>query len=171
MAFTFDSTVSGTTANSYISVSDADDYFSSRFGASTWEDLDTADKQKLLVQSTYRINRERFYGLPTVQSQNLTWPRQLLVNVDGLPLPSNTIPKEVKWATCELALYTLTEEDRMMNDNELENFDSYEIGLIKLQTRLIERDRLPSNVEGLLKRIGIGAYMPANSNNISEMSR
>lgn len=171
MAFVFDPSISGTASNSFISLSDAEDYFASRFGVDAWDELTDADKQKLLVQSTYRLNREKFSGLPTTRTQNLSWPRQLLVDVDGLPLSSTSIPKELKWATCELALYTLTEVDRLMNDNELENFASYEIGLIKLQTKYIERDRLPSNVEGLLKRIGIGAYISANSNNISEMSR
>jgi hypothetical protein len=171
MAFVFDPSISGVASNSFISLSDANDYFSSRYGVDAWTELNDTDKQKLLVQSTYRLNRERFIGLPTTRSQSLAWPRQYMIDVDGLPLSSTSIPKELKWATCELALYTLTESDRLMNDNELENFKSYEIGLIKLQTNVIERDRLPSNVEGLLKRIGIGAYIPANGNNISEMSR
>jgi hypothetical protein len=117
----FDATVGGAAASSYVSVSDAADYFGSRLYAGAWDAADLATQQKALMHATFRLEQERFKGIPTVGStQRLQWPRQFAPNTrtrgltteftDGGPVagysfyPADVVPDVVKWAACELAL-------------------------------------------------------------------
>jgi hypothetical protein len=171
MAFVFDATISGLTSNSYISLSDANDYFAGRTKSDNWINADDATKQASLVQATRRINSEMYSGLPSIMEQSLAWPRKLLIDLNGLYIPSTVMPRTLSEATCEMALYYLDSDDRLLDDNEMENFTSYEVGPLKLQTRWWNRDQLPSRVNSLLLAIGPGAWLGPNASRISSMAR
>lgn len=59
---------------SYVTVEDADKYFSAKFG-SAWADIEKADKEKLLVTATREIESLQFQGLELDPEQPLRFPR------------------------------------------------------------------------------------------------
>jgi len=179
MAFNFDSSVGTSTANSYLSVSEADDYFAGRLGTDLWDNLQTAGKQKVLVMATKRIDRERFGGQVSFYGvQALQWPRAAVVsrnyNADPGTAPSfeptgfyyidsNTIPPELKQATCEQAMFYLKQNDddtTIVGDYDLETLSAYKIGPIDVSIKNnIKADRLPTVVKELIKAIGPNAWL------------
>jgi hypothetical protein len=92
-------------ANSFITVEDADTYMELRLNSDAWTGDD--DKAKALVEATREISVMEFYGERTDTTQALSFPREFLPNPDSpnADYYTNTeIPQRVKDATCELAL-------------------------------------------------------------------
>lgn len=175
MAFTFDSTVGGANANSYVSVSDADDYFTAHLEGSFWTALTAGQKQAALVQATNRIDMEQFGGQRTNQNtQRLAFPRAYIVSRDfntnntnvvdfnGVYFRDmNTIPKEIVDATCEQALYYVKQSagEFSVDDNDLETLSKFKLGPMDFTIKDgIKADRLPSKVKQLLKATGPNAW-------------
>lgn len=118
MSFYFNSIAGSPTANSYISVDSADDYFEARgdseywlnmSGASTGTVSQASQKQRLLVQATREIDRTfRFHGgkyntgiRGATDYQALQFPRESNTDNAGAVF----IPDEIKDATCEQAIW------------------------------------------------------------------
>lgn len=108
-----------TDAESYISVTDADTYFSKR-GITLWATLLTEEKEQALRRSTDylgQVYRLRWKGARAVANQALDWPRSFVEQEDyeyaGLNgytmiggqyyYPSNAVPVEVMNACAEMA--------------------------------------------------------------------
>lgn len=101
-------------AESYISVADADTYFTNR-GNAAWAALDTPAKEQALraatdyMRQTYRMH---WTGMRVTATQALDWPRAWVALVDSpsgyrsVPayVPLNVVPQEVKDACAELAV-------------------------------------------------------------------
>lgn len=112
MAFTF-TVEDGTglpSANSYLSVSEADDYHDGR-GNTAWTDssITTAVKQNALVRATDYIEKRfgtRFRGWKESSTQALQWPRLDAEDNSGYLLSG--IPEKLKQATAEYALRSLS---------------------------------------------------------------
>lgn len=177
MAFTFDATVGGASANSYVSVSEADDFFAAHLEGSLWPTA-LQQKQAALVMATNRIDRESFGGQRTFQNvQRLNWPRTWIVDRDVRHDPSlidaysgfyyrdpNTIPNELKQATFEMALYYIKQVagENTVDDNDLETLSTYKIGPLSVGIQTgIKADRLPTKVKELLKSIGPNCWIGA----------
>jgi len=96
-------------ANSYISVVDADAYFSAR-NNTTWSALTTANKEAALLYATSWIDsRYSWPGIIVDDSQALSWPRLGAYDVDLRSIASTTIPQALIDAECEAALSHVTE--------------------------------------------------------------
>ena len=113
-----------TSAESYITVADADTYFSNR-GNTTWAALTTTAKEQALrkgcdyLVQTYRL---RWKGVRVASTQSLDWPRASVERTDysysGLNgyttvggvyyFPSDEVPTEVSRANAELAYRSLS---------------------------------------------------------------
>lgn len=159
MAFVFDPQPSSLTANSYISLSDADDFFVARFDSENWDDLSDAEKQGILAHATRRIDAEYFGGQKTVRQQSLEWPRLFIYDKDGFPTPDDSIPKEVEFATCELALYYINQEDRELTNSMLEDMEEVKIGPLGYKIKKGRKaDQLPQIVDRYLRAIGPSAW-------------
>lgn len=175
MAFVFDSTVSGTASNSYISVAEADDYFTGHLEGNLWLTLSTQKKQAALVQATYRLDAETYGGRRTIENQALQWPRTYIIDRDkeknqhdvvefiggAYYRPSNVIPKEIKQATCEQALFyiKLVNDEFTVSEFDLETLSNFQIGPINASIQEgYKADRLPTKVKRLLKSIGPNAW-------------
>jgi hypothetical protein len=102
------------TAESYLSVADADSYHAAR-GHLDWDALDTEDKEIYLRQATDYLTqayRLRWKGYRTHSTQALDWPRANVQLPDvsftyagyGAYVPFNQVPTEVQRACAELAL-------------------------------------------------------------------
>lgn len=160
MAFTFDSTLTGTTSNSYITVDQANDYFDGRYENALWPS--TADDiQRLLVTATRRIDSEFFGGIKTTTTQSLQWPRDAVADREGLIYSSAELPQNLINAVCEYAYWLLQQDDRILSEVELHDaamMKANNIGPISQQFGNVKADKLPANVEKELNAIGPGAW-------------
>lgn len=98
--------------NTYISVADADAYWLAR-GNATWAAATDAVKEKALLEATQYIDGTyNFIGYVDDYNQTLAWPRDaaeiLEGNFRGVYIEDDVIPRQVKDATCELALEALS---------------------------------------------------------------
>lgn len=105
--------------NSYVSVEDADEYFSTVLNSDSWINAIYSDKEKALITATRSIEKLKFQGIKAVVGQPLQFPRALYVgtNISFRPtqynnylngwMVQNDIPSEVKNAVCEEALSLL----------------------------------------------------------------
>ena len=95
------------TAESYISVSDTDTYFTERGSPTDWTGLSTANKEAALRYATEWLDG-RFEWIGGVVDYNdpqaLGWPRVDAEDREGRIVLSTIVPAKVKDATCEVAL-------------------------------------------------------------------
>lgn len=88
---------------SYLTISEADAYFSSRLHSEKWHEASELDKERALATATRRIDSMRFIGKKLDSKQENAWPRNVL---DG-------IPPLIKYATCEEALSLLAADQEL----------------------------------------------------------
>jgi DnaT-like ssDNA binding protein len=126
VAVTLEATPGAADANSFEEVEEADEYFETRLHAEVWVDADPADKTIALIMATrvisaslspyrYYVSDGNFYrtrstwtGVPSTSTQALPWPRIGMQNRNGVDIPDDEIPVELKQATSELALVLLS---------------------------------------------------------------
>ncbi len=107
------------TAESYLSVADADT-FHTKFGNTAWSG-DTALKEGALRRATRYIDGiygQRWVGLRNSQAQALDWPREYAYDSDQFIVPNGTVPQAVKNATAEAALRELLTPNGLSPDLE-----------------------------------------------------
>lgn len=113
--------------NSYISVADADAYFTDSLSASAWSGATAAEKEAALVTAARRIDRLLLAGIKADSEQALEFPRCYVVQEgytwrplylvqntsgrygSGRYICDSTPPPRVLDATCEEALALLEE--------------------------------------------------------------
>lgn len=130
MALTFDATPKGADSNSYILVTDADDYFDGQLFAETWASKSTPEKEQALVAATSRLEMESYRGVRTTSSQRLKWPRADVAKDDGNFWDSDVIPRPVQEAAAQQALDMLNETEDPLAASGLEPFESVRVGSI-----------------------------------------
>lgn len=98
-----DTTISGSTADSYVTVAEADTYHEN-YGNTAWAAIaTTALKEVALRKAAQYIDTKSFRGVKVTSTQSLEWPRYNVV-VDGYDISSLTIPSAIKAAQMEAAL-------------------------------------------------------------------
>jgi hypothetical protein len=106
MAVTVVATVGSASANSFVTVTEADTYLESRLNSDLW--TGTEPKKKAVIEATRDISAMSFQGNRTDATQALSWPRANAPDPDGTSdydyFDDDEIPQRVKDATCELAL-------------------------------------------------------------------
>lgn len=101
-----DSTSGGASAESYLSVADADTYWSNRADA-TWAAADTADKEAALRKATQYLDATYIWpGVIAATSQALGWPRLYVTDHEEREI--NGIPTLIEQAAAELAKLALS---------------------------------------------------------------
>ena len=94
-------------ANSYLSVTDADQYHLEHSASTDWSGATEANKQKALRLATqYADSRYngRWRGYKNTSTQALAWPRYSGVDSEGFVIASDAVPQRLKDAVAELAL-------------------------------------------------------------------
>jgi len=166
LSFTFDATASSSSANSYASVSEFQDYVDSFLFSDDADALSSNHIQRALVMAFRIIETLRFNGSKTTTTQAAQFPRIGLTDHDGLTIGSSTIPTQLKHAQIELALYLLQTEERyvqeMMDYGQVSNYTSGTMAVAYNTARFA--NGLPSRVEDLLKDIGPNAWRKKNRN-------
>ena len=100
-------------ANALISLGFAKDYFDSHgYAYSSYTDQQIGQSivrasQYLSESFTWKGHRTRPRNYTGDGGQALAWPREGVVDGDGIPVPGHVIPRGVQWATAEIAYYEL----------------------------------------------------------------
>lgn len=104
MSFVVEDGTGLATANSFLSVADADLYHADRRSADTWDALTTAQKQAFLIEATTWINSLNWEsGQPIGDTQALFFPAFGAYDRNDYMIDSDIVPPQVEHATAELA--------------------------------------------------------------------
>lgn len=122
-------------ANSYSSISFADAYFETRLGSSAWDSA--TDPEAALIQATRVLDYNfDWIGYRNTDTQSLAWPRSFApdpdsrwITLDGQYVDNTVVPTSIREATCEMALFLITNSGYSGEANDLKNI---QVGPIKL---------------------------------------
>lgn len=174
-------------ADSYIALADAQAYFAAR-GVTTFTGA-TSDLENALRRGTSYLEnqyRDRWVGITTAQTQSLAWPRvdglrgyyrgytQLLLDLNGWPIPQTTVPLQIQNAAAEAALLIFTGtvmEPNLVRGNAIKS-TSIQVDVIKQD--IVYQDGAPSVdrylvIEGLLR--GLVTSFPGSSGGTVQLVR
>lgn len=172
------STVGSASANSYISIAEADAYFATSYNRPSWVGATVANKEIVLIESTRLLDFLVIWrGYKKTQEQSLNWPRTHVVDGDA-PSTSNyqlydsisssysyfddsKIPTEVKQATCELGYSLLSSGGFQSEENDL---TSVKVGPISVDfSASISTNGLPQIVRDMVSKWGSYTSQSSNS--------
>ncbi len=97
------------TAETYITIVDADAYHAARGNPSAWSGASTTTKESCLRAAACYLDAEyKWRGTRKREAQSLAWPRLYVVDDDNFAISSTVVPERVRRATAELALRHIT---------------------------------------------------------------
>lgn len=176
MAITITATVGSASANSYVTLTEAQafiDGLTESDDVTAWASSTDDQKNRALFSSTRRIDREDYLGNKVNKTQARMWPRSGVriphqySNLYGVTFPNRIvadyytdteIPEEVKQAQIELAVYLNNNKDGI-GLSGLEDFSTMSIGNINITPNFYGRtgiDRIPPIIDQYLKGLRIG---------------
>ena len=133
MAAVIDATLGGASANSYVTLADADAYFETVPDSTDWVSKSTDQKNRALISATRWIDVLSFYGKRCSETQALKWPREDY-KVDGIELACTLIPFGIEVATYELARALANDTDAITGSTGTTGiFDQVELGELKVR--------------------------------------
>jgi hypothetical protein len=91
VAAVIDATLSGASANSYVTLAQANTYFETVPDSSTWTSKTDDQKNRALISATGWLDGLTYYGDRCTTTQALKWPREEFT-VDGVDLACTLIP-------------------------------------------------------------------------------
>ena len=175
MASIFEATAGGASANSYLTLSDAQDIVDGMVedaDVTAWASATTDQKNRALYTATQRLDRERFIGARATDTQALQFPRtgvrkpDTYVNTYATGFPfrisedyftDTEIPDQVKRAQVVLAVYLNNNKDGI-GLSGLEDFKNVQIGSLNVtpdKTGAVGADRVPPLLERYLTGLRI----------------
>ena len=147
-----DPTPGASTANSFLSLSRAEELAAGRLYTDVWDAASDPLKERALIMATSILRRECFLGTRVNgTTQALPFPRANLTTPDGFLLPSDTIPLEIELATFELALMLLSSDVTQESSAAVQGITKIKAGSVEIGFRNdIEAKGLPDNVRRLI---------------------
>ena len=163
MAITIVATAGSATANSYLTLADANTIIEGLIAdddVAAWDGSSNDNKNRALFTATIRIDRERFLGARATDTQALQWPRTGVRKPDtyintyavGFPFRITTdyftdteIPDQVKKAQAILAVYLNNNRDGL-GLSGLEDFKNVQVGSVNVTPNFygsVGADRVP----------------------------
>lgn len=109
------------TANSYASTEEADQYHADYGAPAVWDESTVEQKQEALRTASRALDAMflgRWLGVRISQAQALAWPRYDVEDIEGFLISSSAVPREVKAATAVLALLVRSGVDLLPDDLE-----------------------------------------------------
>lgn len=103
-----------TTAESYVSESDAETYWNLRFPPSEWTAASVDKRERALRVATTWLDAtlaQRWLGERKENDQRLAWPRTGVYDLERVSVASNAIPEALEAATAEAAAAYLVNPD------------------------------------------------------------
>lgn len=140
--------------NSYISISDATTYFNESLAyAGVWQSLDPGTQEQALVTATRMLDRQTWQGLPTANPQSLQWPRTGVTDKYNQPVDPSSVPQNIIYAECELAMAIYSDPTVQTNKDNSSNIKSVKGGPAEVQFfRPINAGRFPTIVQELISQ-------------------
>jgi hypothetical protein len=133
VAATINATLSSASANSYVTLAEANTYFETVPNAATWDDKTTDQKNRALISATRWIDTLNYYGDRCDEDQALKWPRNNY-DVDGVELECSLIPNDIKYATYELARALANDTDAITESTGTTGiYDEVELGDLRVK--------------------------------------
>ena len=141
--------------NSNVSMSEADEYFSTRVDSAVWFETAHAGRKAALVSSTGILDELRWAGVAADPAQDLAFPRKghYFDPRIGMNVALEGYPKRVKVATYELALHLLSNEGSTNSTGEI---DILKISGIELHD-IKAPPRMPPSVTRMIKPLLVNA--------------
>jgi|TARA_B100000073_G_scaffold242468_1_gene203421 hypothetical protein len=102
VAATITAILSSASANSYVTLTEANLYFETVPDSTTWDNKSNDQKTRALIAATRWIDSFVYFGDRCDQGQALKFPRNNY-QVDDVELACTTIPNNIKYAQYELA--------------------------------------------------------------------
>jgi len=128
--------------NSYVTLEEADGYFSGRLDVAAYQNASDEEKMNALITATNLLDAYEYVGRAISSTQPLAFPRigtyydpkygQSVVFDDS-------IPKRIEQATCELGYHLLNNDGLLDNTGGLESIviDIIELKNIKLPPKIL----------------------------------
>ena len=133
MAATINATIKSETANSYVTLTEANSYFETVPDSSTWTDKTADQKNRALISATRWIDTFVYQGDRCDENQALKFPRTNY-QVDRVELSCSTIPLNIKYAQYELARALANDTDAMTGNLGTDgNFSEVKLGDIEVK--------------------------------------
>ena len=133
MAATINATIKSETANSYVTLTEANRYFETVPDSSTWTDKTDDQKNRALISATRWIDTFVYQGDRCDENQALKFPRTNY-QVDRVELSCSTIPLNIKYAQYELARALANDTDAMTGNLGTDgNFSEVKLGDIEVK--------------------------------------
>jgi len=175
MAVTIDATTGSASANSYLTLSDAQDIVDGMVeddDVTAWGTATDDQKNRALYTATQRLDRERFLGARATDTQALQWPRtgvrkpDTYVNTYATGFPfrisddyftDTEIPDQIKRAQVVLAIYLNNNKDGI-GLSGLEDYKNVKIGSLDVtpdKFGAVGADRVPPLLERYLTGLRI----------------
>ena len=175
MAVSIDATAGGASANSYITLTEANTFVEAMISSSDvskWTTGNDDSRNRALAAAAQRLDRERFLGARATDTQALQWPRtgvrkpDTYVNTYATGFPfrisddyftDKEVPDQVKRAQIEMAVYLKNNVDGISLGG-LEDFKNVKIGSLDVtpdKTGAIGADRVPPMFERYLTGLRI----------------
>jgi hypothetical protein len=126
-----DASIGTDTANSYVDLDYATDYFFDRVHASSWSSF-SSQEQVLITSSNVIDWYMNWKGYKTDSNQSMDWPRTDVVLRDGTVLNNDIIPENIKVSVCELALSFFSGDK--LADNPLYGLDQVKLGTMMVKS-------------------------------------
>jgi len=160
-----DASVGTLTANSYVTIAEADAYFANHISSDSWDTY--TQRSALLINASRLLDHYMDWNGTPVNNetiQSMGWPRYDVYDVD-----SDIIPQRVKNATFELANY--------IAGNSGISSDLAEVNKIKVGPITIDLDSegsgylLPPQISRILSNLGAPKTLPKNGVSVVSLTR
>jgi len=124
--------------NSYVTVEEAEEYFTTRIDVAAWEGASATQKEQALVTATSVLDNLRWEGMVVSESQSLAFPRVgsyfdpkagRLITLDGINIPDRVIK-----ATFEMAYHLLNNDGLQDSTGSVESISIGSINLTEIKT-------------------------------------
>ena len=157
MAFVVEDGTIVANANSYVSLTYANTYFTDRGSPAEWTAATDASKQAALIYATTWLDQNiAWYSTIQNLNQTLGWPRINFFDREGRVVGgTGVIPVPVKDATCELALQWLRED---FTSSVNEGIKSESIGNTSITYATSRTNKNYTFVKSTLKDYGSTGY-------------
>lgn len=133
MAATIVATLKSATANSYVTLAEANTYFETVPDSTTWDNKTDDQKNRALISATRWIDSLNFYGDRCDDGQALKWPRNNY-HVDDVELACTAIPKDIKYAQYELSRALANETDAITGNKGTDGtYEEVKLGDIEVK--------------------------------------
>jgi len=144
MSITIDALASGTSSNSYITLTEANTYFEAvPWFDSLWDALTDDQKNARIVQAARAIDRLNLEGARYLDDQMMEFPRDLTDQSTN----DGEMPQKVKDAQCELIIWQYQHMDSATGDADRQ-VDEVSLGKGEIHVKYTQYKNVDHNLAG-----------------------